>query len=138
MSYKHTLLLDAISNHLSRTPSGRLEDISRELRVSRRTLQEVVSAATGRTFRDFREEMLVERVRDLLESYPTRTIKEVAFDLGYKSPRSFARAIKRACGSSPAQLRCGIIRHILEAQKRSISPKKRTKNGLTDAEHHRP
>ncbi len=137
MSYKHQLLLDAIFHQLSRAPSGLLGDLSRELCVSRRTIQKAVSTATGRTFRDFREEMLVERVKNLLESHPTRTIKEVSFDLGYKSPRSFARAIKRACGSSPAELRSRIICHILQAQKHSIFPGNRIKIGLTDAQRYR-
>jgi len=39
---------------------------------------------------------LVERAKKLLELCPARTIKEMSFDLGYESPRSFARAIKRA------------------------------------------
>ncbi len=131
MSYKQQLLMEAISHHLSNTPSGLLEDLSRELRVSRRTLQKVVSTATGRTFREFRKEMLVERAKKLLELCPTRTIKEMSFDLGYESPRSFARAIKRACGSSPAQLRSRMIYQILQVQKRSLLAENR-RNGLTN------
>jgi len=131
MSYKQQLLMEAISHHLGNTPSGLLKDLSRELRVSRRTLQKVVSTATGRTFREFRKEMLVERAKKLLELCPARTIKEMSFDLGYESPRSFARAIKRACGSSPAQLRSRMIYQILQVQKRSVLPENRT-NGLTN------
>jgi AraC-like DNA-binding protein len=126
VSYDHRLLGERISQSLHRNPGFSLGELSRELRVSRRTLQNVVNISTGRTFRDFREDVLVERAKHLLESHPTRTIKELSFDLGYKSPRSFARAIRRACGSSPAELRSRIISHILQAQKRSIFPENRT------------
>ena len=122
MSHERQLLLNAVLHQLSRAPSCPLGDLSRELCVSRRTIEIAVSITTGKTFRDVREKMLVERVKSLLESRPTRAIKEVSFDLGYKSPRSFARAIKRACGSSPAQLRSRIISTLLQAQKRSVIP----------------
>ncbi len=120
MSYKHQLLLDAISHHLSRTPSCPLTDLSRELCVSRRTIEVAISVTTGKTFRGLRVEMLVERVKSLLQSDPMRAIKEMSFDLGYKSPRSFARAIKRACGSAPAQLRSRIIFQLLQDENRSV------------------
>jgi AraC-like DNA-binding protein len=122
MLHERQLVLNAVLHQLSRAPSCPLGEVSRELCVSRRTIEKAISITTGKTFRDLREQMLVERVKSLLESHPTRTIKEVSFDLGYKSPRSFARAIKRACGSSPAQLRSHIIYHLLQAQKRSVSP----------------
>ena len=118
MSYK--LPLDAILFYLRRKPCGLLGDLSLELRVSRRTVENTVRVAAGKTFRDLRVEMLVERVKSLLESDPTRTIKEMSFDLGYKSPRSFARAIKRACGSAPAQLRSRIIFQLLQDENRSV------------------
>jgi AraC-like DNA-binding protein len=71
--------------------------------------------------------MLVERVKNLLEYHPTQTIKEVSSELGYKSPRSFARAIKRVCGSSPAKLRSQIIFQLLQDEKRTVFAETRTK-----------
>jgi len=120
MSHKHKLLLDGVLHQLSRTPSCPLRDLSRELCVSRRTIEVAISVTTGKTFRGLRVEMLVERVKSLLQSDPMRAIKEMSFDLGYKSPRSFARAIKRACGSAPAQLRSRIIFQLLQDENRSV------------------
>jgi AraC-like DNA-binding protein len=105
VSYDPKLLFEAILLWLHRFPSGLLRDLSRELRVSRRTIEKTVESFTKKTFRQLREELLVERARTLFSSQPTLAIKEVSFDLGYKSPRSFARAIKRASGSSPHELR---------------------------------
>src|SRR6266576_994331 len=43
-----------------------------------------------------RGDMLVKRVRSLLQSRATQAIKDLSLQVGYKSPRSFARAISRA------------------------------------------
>lgn len=115
MSSKHDLLVDGALRHLRHAPALRLEDLARQLHLSRRTLENAIIMRTGKTFRDLRGELLVERVKNLLESDPARAIKELSFELGYKSARSFARAIKRACGLSPAQLRSRIIFQLLQS-----------------------
>ena len=113
MSYNQTLLFESISLQLHRNPCASLGDLSGKLRVSRRTLQKVITVKTGKGFSDLREELLLAKVRNLFISQPAWAIKEVSFAVGYRSARSFARAIKRACGSSPEELRshaaCGFI-----------------------------
>jgi len=123
MSCKDDLLVEAALRRLSKAPSTLLEGLVRELRVSRRTLQNAINIITGKTFRELRDQLLAERVTSLLNSHPARGIKELSFELGYKSPRSFARAIKRACGSSPGQLRSWIISQLLQDEKRIIPPR---------------
>ncbi len=113
MSQAHKLLLHAISLRLHSAPSGGLENLARESRVSRRTIERTVIRESGKTFRDLREEVLVELVTAVFASHPTRPIKELSFDLGYNSARSFARAVKRACGSSPEELRSRVIHALL-------------------------
>lgn len=129
MSFEHDLLLNAALRRMSREPSALLEDLARESHVSRRTLQNAIKF-TGKTFRELRDELLFERVNSLLESHPTRGIKELSFELGYKSPRSFARAIKRACGFSPAQLRSRIISQFLQDEKGTVPERRTNKKGL--------
>jgi AraC-like DNA-binding protein len=115
MSYDHRLLCEWVSLSLNRDPSSSLGKLSREFRVGQRTIEKAIIAASGKTFRDLREEIMIERVRSAFTSDPTRAIKGLASDLGYKSPRSFARAIRRACGSSPEELRSRIIRDLVTA-----------------------
>jgi|SRR5580700_2100444 AraC family transcriptional regulator len=112
MSYDHQLLQDTVLSRLRRAPSCLLGDLSRELCVSRRTIQKAVSTATGKTFRHFREEMLVERVRIILASNPMMSVKELSFVVGFKSPSSFSRAIKRACLCCPEELRSRMVREL--------------------------
>jgi AraC-like DNA-binding protein len=116
MSYEAKLLFEEISVCLHNSPSKTLVDISRSLRVSRRTIEKAVSISTGRTFRRIREEILLTNVRSLIASQPTLAIKELCFAVGFKSASSFARAIKRACGSSPEELRFRVARELLDSQ----------------------
>jgi AraC-like DNA-binding protein len=105
LSYDPRLLFHRIAACLQQNPSVSLGILSKELKLSRRTIQKTIVAASGKSFRDLREEMLVARVKDVFISEPTLAIKAISFSLGYESPRSFARAIRRACGFSPEELR---------------------------------
>jgi AraC-like DNA-binding protein len=116
MSYDPRLLFEEISVYLQESPSKTLVDISQSMRVSRRTIEKAVSISTGETFRRLREGVLLARVKSLFESRPTLTIKEVCFAVGFKSSSSFARAIKRACDSSPEELRFRVARELLRPQ----------------------
>ncbi|PYU48651.1 MAG: hypothetical protein DMG48_19575 [Acidobacteria bacterium] len=116
MSYDWRLLFEEISICLHESPSKTLLDISKNLQVSRRTIEKAVSTSTGGTFRRLREGILLTRVRSLCASQPTMAIKELCFAVGFKSASSFARAIKRASGSSPEELRFRVARQLLDAQ----------------------
>lgn len=113
MSYDYRLLVKQISLSLNRNPCCPLQSLSGELHVSPRTIQKVVIMTTGKSLRQFREEILFAKLKILLIERPTSAIKELSFTIGYKSPRSFARAIRRACGSSPEQLRSRITRELI-------------------------
>jgi AraC-like DNA-binding protein len=106
------LLFEAVRQSLSDKPFRTLRDLSRQLRVSMGTVEHAVSASTQGTFRSFREEILVNHLTDILGVQPTCTIKEIALTVGYKSPRSFARAVKRICGLSPQELRWRIAQRL--------------------------
>lgn len=110
MSYSHALLFASISKLLHQNPRSSIARLSRELRISPRTIQHVINAHAGKAFSGLREEILMERVTQLLLSQPGWAIKEVSFAVGFRSPRSFARAVRRACGFSPEDLRSCLTR----------------------------
>ena len=113
MSYDQALLFRAIRTSLGRNPSLSLISVSQELRVGRRTIQTNVRMVTGKTFREFRDETLINRFRNLLIARPTLAIKEISLEVGYACPQSFARAVKRACGLSPEEFRSNIAQEVL-------------------------
>lgn len=77
--------------------------------MSQGTLEKAVSDATGKTFRDFKDAILLDRLMEFFASQRTCTIKQASLAVGYKSQRSFARAIRRACGLSPQALRSRMV-----------------------------
>lgn len=109
MSYDPRLLFAQICVRLDQTPGSSLLALSREFHVAARTIQNVVATMTGRTFNSFKDDILVARLSRLFTTRPASSIKEMSFDLGYKSSRSFARAVRRACGVSPAELREQVV-----------------------------
>jgi AraC-like DNA-binding protein len=113
VSYDHGLLHLKVSLSLQRKPNSSLGELSRELHVSRRTIQNAVISATGKSFRELQKETLLTRVQSILLARPSVAIKELSDDVGYRSPRSFARAVRHACGISLEQLRTRIVRKCL-------------------------
>lgn len=116
MSYNHRLLLDEICHCLRQSPCCSLGVLSRELRVSRRTIQQVAITTTGKTLRQLREEILLARVKYLFIARPASAIKELSFDLGFKSSRSFSRAVRRASGTSPEKLRSQVTEGFIQVK----------------------
>lgn len=110
MSYDHTLLFDSITLTLQLKPWCSLEGLSRELQVSPHTIKNAIKAATGKKLRDLRDELLFEKVKSVLILMPTATIKQLSSEAGYRSPRAFARAVRRAYGISPEQLRARVAK----------------------------
>jgi AraC-like DNA-binding protein len=96
-----------ILTQLHSMPNIRLQDLSRRLRIERHTIEKAVKNLSGKTFREFRAQLLLQEATRLLGDNPAQSIKEVAFSLGYNSQRSFCRFIKSTAGCSPTQLRNG-------------------------------
>jgi AraC-like DNA-binding protein len=105
MSYNSKLLFDELSARLRENPRKTLRELSTDLRISERTIEEKVRLFTCITFRQFREELLLMTIRDQFADRPEITIKEVSLGLGFKSSSSFARVVRRASGLTPQQFR---------------------------------
>jgi AraC-like DNA-binding protein len=121
------LLFAQLSVRLEEIPSRSLMDLSREFQVSSRTIQHSIAMMTGRKFSDFKDDLLIARLTRLFLAKPLSPIKDVSFELGYKSNRTFARAVRRACGHSPAEFRERVIGEAA-AQKKARVPVPRAVN----------
>jgi AraC-like DNA-binding protein len=120
MSYDPALLFQRISSNLYGNPSLSLAELSQELRVSRRTIQNTVIVTSGKKFRELRDELLLAKFQCALVTEPSFTIKELSSEIGYGSPRSFARAIRRASGVSPEQLRARLAGELIGVESMNI------------------
>jgi AraC-like DNA-binding protein len=109
MLYDPRLLCARVSALLDQNPSRSLEDLSQELGICSKTIQNAVADTTGRKFTDFKADILIAKLTCFFAAKPFSLIKQVSVDLGYKSTRTFTRAVRRACGASPAELRNQIV-----------------------------
>lgn len=117
MSYDPRLLFEQIAAYLKENPRKTLEELSQSLRVSKRTIKKTVRLATGENFRSYREGVLMDRVKGFFAVQPGVAIKVLSIDLGFKSPSSFARAVRRASGSCPGELRTVAAGELPRAEK---------------------
>lgn len=117
MSYDPRILLDQIAEYLNENPRKTLEELSQSLRVSKRTIKKTVRLATSGKFRSYREGVLMDRIKGFFAVQPGVAIKVLSIDLGFKSPSSFARAVRRASGSCPGELRSVVAGELPKAEK---------------------
>jgi AraC-like DNA-binding protein len=113
VSYDHNLILDDFLERVRQAPARSLLAISREMKVSCRTLEYVLFSSARKRFKEIQGEILVAVVRTEIVRDHSLTIKELSFSLGFKSPRTFARAIRRSCGMSPIELRTSMADAIM-------------------------
>jgi AraC-like DNA-binding protein len=105
MAYDLPRLFESVRPQLHSAPNMHLDELSRRLQVDRHTIKKAVKLATGKTFRELRKGILLEQAIKQLRSDPIRSIKQVAYDLGYGSQRSFCRFVRAVAGCSPKELR---------------------------------
>jgi AraC family transcriptional regulator, regulatory protein of adaptative response / methylphosphotriester-DNA alkyltransferase methyltransferase len=81
-----------------------LDDVAARLYTSPRQLQRAFSEAAESGFRDYLTQVRMERARELLceSSY---CVQDIARAVGYREPAQFAKAFRRAYGSSPSEAR---------------------------------
>ncbi len=121
MSYDPRLLFERIFTYLRESPCRTLSDLSKRLQVSEGTIKKAVNLSTGKSFRLLRDKVILTRVKWLFAAQPEAPIKELSFGIGFKSASSFARAIKRASGLSPEELRSRVAHELLVVQPRDYS-----------------
>jgi adenylyl-sulfate kinase len=81
-----------------------LTELAAEIGVERHTIEKVLRATTGQSFRELQRTMLLERANALAAQ--GKAIKEIAFELRFGSPQSFHRFIRKTSGRTPSLLRC--------------------------------
>jgi transcriptional regulator GlxA family with amidase domain len=81
-----------------------LAALAEAARLERRTLIRRFVKATGMTPIEYSRNVRMARARELLE-FSNKTLKELAWELGYEDPNAFTRAFRRTLGISPGDYR---------------------------------
>jgi signal transduction histidine kinase/DNA-binding response OmpR family regulator len=92
---------DAIDEHRSRT-SFTVEDLAAEVGLSRRQLHRRLKRLTGTTPAAFIRRYRLDAAAQLLEA-EAGTVSEIAYEVGFGTPKTFARRFKERFGCSPSE-----------------------------------
>jgi AraC-like DNA-binding protein len=103
-------ILKKLQSLLEANPRASLSQACRELKVDRQFLEETLRNRQGKSYREYRRDLLLSQSVVLLITEPGLTISEIAGFLGYRHPGSFSRFIKDATGRSPSHLRKSLVR----------------------------
>ena len=96
-------LNEAIRKHIS-NPNLKMDDLGEELGLSRVQLYRKVKAITGQTPVELLRQMRLQRAYALLGS-TTKTVAEIAFEVGFNTPGYFSKCFKEQYGKLPMELR---------------------------------
>lgn len=103
--YNRRALFREIKTMVFENPGTSLSSVARALEVHRHAINQVVYEATRLSFSAWRRQLLLDRALDLLANRAAISVKEISFSLGFSSPRSFARFVRRHLGKSPTEIR---------------------------------
>ena len=81
-----------------------IEQMADQLSVSQRYLSDTLKKETGKTSTEHLQLYLIDEAKHILLN-PSKTISEVAYELGFEYPPYFSRLFKKKEGISPTQYR---------------------------------
>ena len=96
-------LKEAFQKHMS-NPDLKMDDIGDELGMSRVQLYRKVKALTGISPVELLREMRLQRGYNLINS-TTKSISEIAYEVGFHTPSYFSNCFKKQFGQYPTELR---------------------------------
>jgi AraC-like DNA-binding protein len=103
-----------IERNLS-NPEFTVEDLSRELYISRVAMYKRIFALTGKSPLDFIRSIRLQRAAQLLEKSGL-TIAEVAYEVGFNSPKYFTKFFKAEYNLVPSAFQAERKKKIKDAQ----------------------
>lgn len=95
-----------------REPDLDLAGVAEKLATTPRTLSRTLSEGLGQNFREFIGRIRIEAAAKLLaDPAETRSILQLAFEVGFNSKASFNRAFQLYCGKTPTEFRKNAENH---------------------------
>jgi len=112
MSYNAHLVVRSAIAHMQAAPARPLTSVAAQCGVSRHTLARAFLRGGTAPVALVRRLCLRRKIETLMTSIPPKSIKEISDGLGFATPRSFARWLKREDGVAPRALRDALCRRL--------------------------
>ena len=110
MTYNPNLVVQSALTVIVALPARSLAAVAAECAVSRQTLDRAFRRCGLGSTSHIRNEAIHTRMAALMTAHPPKSIKEISGALGFATPRSFARWLKREDGIVPCALRDDLCR----------------------------
>ena len=110
MAYDARFVVQAAAAALGAAPARRIGAVAVACGVSRRTLMRECLQCGAGPARDLRAAAMRRRMDALMTAVPPKSIKEISDVLGFATPQSFARWLKRTDSVAPTALRAAVCR----------------------------
>lgn len=81
-----------------------IDQIAEQMSVSQRYLSDTLKKETGKTTTEHLQLYLIDEAKNILLN-PSKSISEVAYELGFEYPQYFSRLFKKKEGISPSEFR---------------------------------
>lgn len=110
LSTQDKLFTDALKEAIHKNmqnPNLKMDDLGDELGLSRVQLYRKVKALTGLSPVELLRQMRLQRGRTLLQT-TTKTVNEIAYEVGFGTPGYFSSCFKKQYGQYPTDLRTGM------------------------------
>lgn len=110
LSTQDKLFTDALKEAIHKNmqnPNLKMDDLGDELGLSRVQLYRKVKALTGLSPVELLRQMRLQRGRTLLQT-TTKTVNEIAYEVGFGTPGYFSNCFKKQYGQYPTDLRTGM------------------------------
>jgi AraC-like DNA-binding protein len=82
-----------------------IEDIAAKIGTNRRYLSEHINAGTGKTFRQWINELRIEEAKKLMRQKPEMSVNEVAGTVGFVNNSHFGRQFRLFTSTTPNEWR---------------------------------
>ena len=112
MAYENQALVRVAIGMLRASPARTVSSVAQACHVSRHTLNRAFVSYCGATVRDVRRGCLRDAAEDVLSNEGSLSIKEISAGLGFATPRSFARWVRRENGLAPSALRARLCARV--------------------------
>jgi len=110
MAYDAGSLLHAAVELMRVAPARPLVAIAVGCGVSPKTLLRAFQRSGAASAAEMRNRLLHEHMNALMTAVPPKSIKEISDAMGFATPQSFARWLKRTDGVAPTALRAALCR----------------------------
>jgi AraC-like DNA-binding protein len=103
MTFNHDVIFYEVDKLLSKNPVLHLCELEKQLGCSHATIRKAILKHRSRGYRQYQKQKQLEKGIILLRQ--GSSVKDVAFELGYKWPENLSRILRKTVGCSASKIK---------------------------------